>query len=152
MPNWKRIRGTIREGYRVASGLAEDGPYPEGTIEMQTPFFLERGLDLRPYHAATIGVSCAPATFSIDEPEYTFRAVKWSPGHNAEDFSFSRCRVVFEGKTCDGLVYYPHPETKIGHHHDESTLEVIAPFIDGVRYGAGIELEINTEEIKIYDG
>jgi hypothetical protein len=149
MPEWKRICGTVTRGYRVASGLADDSPYPAGTIEMQTPFFLERGLDLRPYHAATIGVSCRSSAFSVDRPEHTFRAVKWSPEHDAEDFSFSRCRVLFEGRTYEGLVYYPHPDTKIGHHHDDSTLEIVAPFIEGIRYGSGVELELNTEEITI---
>ena len=69
MPNWRRIVGTVVEGHRVASGAAEDSPYPKGTIEMQTPFFLERGLDLRPFYPATIGVSCASVVFDVSNPE-----------------------------------------------------------------------------------
>lgn len=149
MPDWKRIKGTVVEGYRVASGLAKDSPYPRGTIEMQTPFFLERGLDLRSLYPATIGVSCSPLRFAFTNPQYTFRDVKWSPEHPAEDFSFSPCRVLFRGLRYEGFLYYPHPETKIGHFHDESTLEVIAPFVDDLGYGVELDLEIDADRISI---
>jgi hypothetical protein len=151
MPNWKRIAGTVVEGHRVASGTTKDGPYPMGSIAMQTPFFLERGLDLRSYFAGTIGVSCASIIFDIADPEYTFCGVKWSPDHHAEDFSFSRCRIEYDGSTYDGLVYYPHPDTKIGHFHDRSTLEILAPFIRGIRYGVEVKLDINPDEITVID-
>jgi len=151
MPRWITIRGTVVEGHRVASGSAEDNPYPRGTIEMQTPFFFERGLDLRGFHPATIGVSCRGMKFGFVAAEFTFGGVKWSPEHHAEDFSFSRCRLVFQGATREALVYYPHPDTKIGHYHDDSTLEIIAPFVEGIHYGVEVELEINTEEIAIHD-
>jgi hypothetical protein len=149
MAHWRKIKGTVVEGYRVASGLAEDSPYPEGTIDMQIPHFLERGIDLRPFYPATVGVSCSPLRFQFENPRFTFRDVKWSPEHDPEDFSFSACRVVFEGRTYEGFVYYPHPETKIDHHHDESTLEIVVPFVEGLRYGAELELEINTQEISV---
>jgi len=149
MLKWKPFSGRVVRGHGVASGAAEDSPYPLGTIEMQTPFFLERGLDLRPYHPATIGVSIHPLTFALISPALTFRDVKWSPNHHAEDFSFSPCRLTCAGMTYEGWVYYPHPETKIGHHHEASTLEVITRFVDGIQYGAAVEVEINEEEISI---
>jgi hypothetical protein len=149
MTKWKRIVGEVVEGYGVASGRSEDSPYPRGSIEMQIPFFLGRGLDLRPYYTATIGVSCRPLTFRVVKPEYTFLDVKWSPDHDSEDFSFSPCRIFFNERAYDALVYYPHPENKIGHFHDRSTLEIIAPFIEGIRYGAVVELELDTEQISI---
>jgi hypothetical protein len=149
MPQWRPVSGRVVSGYGVASGTAEDSPYPRGTVEMQTPYFLERGLDLRPYHPATIGVSIHPLTFALLSPALTFRGVKWSPDHQAGDFSFSPCRLIFAGATYDGWVYYPHPDTKIGHHHDESTLEVITRFVDGIQYGATIEIEINQQEMAI---
>ena len=48
-------------------------------------------------------------------------------------------------------MYHPHPETKIGHFHDESTLEIIAPWLEGVEYGVNIELDINTDEIDVIE-
>jgi hypothetical protein len=148
VPRWQKVGGRVVRGYRVASGEAEHSPYPRGTIEMQTPFFLERGLDLRAYHPATIGVSIYPVTFVFVSPQYTFRGVKWSPDHPAEDFSFSPCRLSFAGRCYDGWVYYPHPETKFAHPHDPSTLEVITGFVEGLHYGARVELEIDGEEIE----
>jgi hypothetical protein len=151
MARWQRLEGVVVEGYRVASGSAADSPYPRGTIEMQSPFFRAVGLDLAPYHPATIGVSCRPVRFEVKNPEYTFRGIKWSPEHEPEDFSFSRCRITVGDVSRDGLIYYPHPETKLGHFHDTGTLEVVAPFIDGVRYGARVVLEINTDEIAVVE-
>jgi len=149
MPRWTRIRGVVVEGHRVASGLAADSPYPRGTIEMQTPFFLERGLDLRAFHPATIGVSCRPLSFTVEHPQYTFRDVRWSPAHHSEDFSFSPCRITVGRVSYGGWIYYPHPETKIGHHHDASTLEIVAPYVEGLGYGTEVELEVDTSEIAI---
>ncbi len=107
---------------------------------------------MRSYFAGTIGVSCASMIFDVANPEYTFLGVKWSPEHHAEDFSFSRCRIVYDGSTYDGLVYYPHPDTKIGHFHDRATLEILAPFIRGIRYGVEVKLDINPDEITVIDG
>ena len=117
------VAGIVVRGYRVASGLASDSPYPAGSIEMQMPHFLARGLDLRPYFPGTLNISIHPATFSIQEPAYTFRQVAWSPAHPAENFSFARCHLGFDGSMVAGLVYYPHPETKPGHFQEASTLE-----------------------------
>jgi hypothetical protein len=151
MAHWKTVSGIVVEGFRVASGAAQDSPYPRGTIEMQAPYFRALGLDLTPCHPATIGVSCRPLTFAVRNPEFTFRGVKWSPEHDAEDFSFSRCRITVGDAERDGLVYYPHPETKLGHFHDDSTLEILAPHIDGVYYGVEVRLEINTDEIDVVE-
>jgi hypothetical protein len=83
---------------------------------------------------------------------HTFRAVKWTELTNAEDFSFSRCRVRFQGREYKGWVYYPHPETKKDHFQDASTVEVLAPFIEGTRYGDALELLLNAQEVKVMGG
>lgn len=141
------ITGLIKQGHQVASGLGVDSPYPKGTIEMQTPFFQELGLDLTAFFPGTLNISIAPQTLSLQNPEYTFKQVKWNPDYEAEDFSFSPCRVRFQGVTYEGLIYYPHPETKLGHFQDASTLEVLAPLIPNLRYGDTVELEINPSAI-----
>ncbi len=46
MQKWQGVEGIIERGHQVASGMASDSPYPKGTIEMQTPFFQNLGLDL----------------------------------------------------------------------------------------------------------
>lgn len=147
---WLGVSGSLQCGHRVASGMAEDSPYPKGTIEMQIPFFQQRGLDLSSFFFGTLNISINPYFFKIEKPEYTFRNVKWHTDFAAEDFSFSHCRVIFDRKIREGLIYYPHPETKIGHFQDNSTLEVIAEYIERVSYGDRVDIEVNPTEISIH--
>ncbi|AFZ34556.1 hypothetical protein Sta7437_0974 [Stanieria cyanosphaera PCC 7437] len=147
--NWLTIDGVIKSGHQVASGLAGDSPYPQGTIEMQLPFFQERGLNLSSFFLGTLNISIAPATFILKHPEYTFKQVQWHPDYLAEDFSFSACQIIFQTKNYNGWIYYPHPETKIGHFQDNSTIEVIAPFIPSLNYGNRVDLLINPDAVII---
>ncbi|MEO0518268.1 MAG: hypothetical protein AAF171_13325 [Cyanobacteria bacterium P01_A01_bin.116] len=50
------LEGVVVPGHRVASGQAQDSPYPHGTIEMQQPHFLSLGVDLSPYYPGTLNV------------------------------------------------------------------------------------------------
>ena len=144
-----KVSGIIIKGYRVASGLGENSPYPEGSIKMQWPFFKERGLDLNALFPATLNVSIKPKQFVMKYPRYTFRFIKWSDEHSPEDFSFSPCRVLYENRCASGFVYYPHPETKLDHHHDPSTLEIITTYLENIFYGAKIDVQINKNEIAL---
>jgi hypothetical protein len=147
--DWITIRGTVQRGHRVASGTADDSPYPEGTIRLQKPLFLERGLDLSAYYEGTLNVSIHPHTFVLRNPSYTFRRVEWTPFHPPEDFSFSRCAILVDGGPYEGWVYYPHPETKRTHFHEPSILEIIAPFIPTIGYSSELAVRLNTREIAI---
>jgi len=86
---------------------------------------------------------------TVKKPEYTFRNVEWTNKHPPEDFSFSRCQIIFEGTHYDGWVYYPHPETKKRNFQSPSIIEVIAPYIPELRYGDSVEIMLNTEEISV---
>ena len=142
------LKGRLKKGYRVASGPSK--AYPEyGSIEKQKPYFKKLGLSLRRMFNGTLNISIAPYEFEIKKPEITFKKVKWTELTNAEDFSFSRCKITFKGKTYNGWVYYPHPETKKDHFQSRSTVEVLAPFIEGIKYGNTVEISFNSEEIKI---
>ena len=146
---WTTVSGIIIKGYKVASGLSTDSPYPEGSIRMQLPFFKERGLNLSSLFPATLNVSIKPKKFIMENPEYTFRNVKWSDEHSPEDFSFSPCRVLYRSRCVSGFVYYPHPETKLDHHHHPSTLEIITTYIKNIFYGTKVDIQINKNEITL---
>jgi hypothetical protein len=151
MNHWRSITGTITEGHGVASGKSGDSRFPQGTIALQKPFFAERGLDLYRYFAGTINVSIAPYRYSIKQSKYTFRWVKWSPTEPAEDFSFFDCRILLDrGTKLEGLIYYPHPETKPEHFHPPHILEILTEFIPDLQYGKEILLEIDRTQIEIY--
>lgn len=150
-PRWMALKGCLIKGYRVASGPSE--AYPEyGSIEKQKPFFRELGLDLDHVFNGTLNISIHPYTFEMTNPGYTFRAVRWTELTNAEDFSFSYCRVRFGGREYEGWVYHPHPETKKDHFQSASTIEILAPFIEGIQYGDTLELLLDLDEITVTAG
>ncbi len=145
--NWQRVSGIVVRGHRVASRPSRE--YPYGTIEKQKPHFAARGLDLSRFYPGTLNISIAPLTFAMVRPKYTFPLVEWTDLHPPETFSFSPCRVCFEGREYEGLVYYPHPETKMRHFQNPSLVEVITEFISGVGYGSKLELALDRDEIAI---
>lgn len=150
MEKWQTVEGIIQRGHQVASGMAKDNPYPKGTIEMQTPVFQKLGLDLSAFFPGTLNISISPKTFTIGQSKYTLKSVQWHREYPAEDFSFSPCRVIFQEITYEGLIYYPHPETKIGHFQDPAIVEVlVSSFIPQINYGDRVIFEINPREILI---
>jgi len=148
--HWLVVPGVVRPGHKVASGTAAAAGDKGGTIAKQISFFKERGLDLSGYHPATLNVSIHPKILILARPRYTFRWVTWLPDHS-EDFSFSPCTLTFDGREYEAFVYYPHPETKRAHWHPPSLVEVLAPLIDDIRYGATVSLRLNTEEVALLD-
>jgi hypothetical protein len=146
---WILLEGVVKKGHRVASGLANNSPYSRGSIEMQKPFFRQLGLDLSSFFSGTLNISIYPKTFQIKQSKYTFRQVKWHSLYPAEDFSFLPCQVLYQEKSYNSWIYYPHPETKIGHFQDASTLEVIAPFIPQLNYDMRVNLKIKSQAILI---
>jgi hypothetical protein len=135
------------QGHQVAS--RPSAAYPYSSVEKQKPYFKALGLDLSPYFTGTLNISIAPLEFEMVNPEFTFPLVEWTDLHPPETFSFSRCKVIFNGKEYAGLVYYPHPETKKAHFQNPSLIEVISYEIAGIKYGDALELEINPQEISV---
>lgn len=147
--NWLRVDGIVVEGHQIASGLNPQSPYPAGALALQGPFIKALGLDLSGFYGGTVNVSIRPYTFKPTNPEFTFRQVNWTPFHPPEDFSFSRCELIYEGQCYEGWVYYPHPETKETHFQDDSIVEIILPFIEGIAYGDRVEVVLNLDEIEV---
>jgi hypothetical protein len=140
----------IVPGYRVASGQNGNPLFPGGTLKMQKPFFQALGLDLSPYHCGTLNVSIAPLRYRVLAPRLTLRAVRWQPTEPAEDFSFFNVRLLRDGApSAEGLIYYPHPDTKPTHFQKLDVLELLLPFVNGLSYGAEIRLEVPTEQMLI---
>ena len=147
--NLVSVFGTVKPGHQVASGKAKNSPYERGTIEMQLPFFRDLGLDLSMFFRGTLNISLAPHRLELIRPQYTFPLVKWHRDYEPETFSFSPCQLVYLDQSYEGLIYYPHPETKLGHFQDNSIIEAIAPPIPKIQYGDVIELKVIGEQIKI---
>lgn len=150
---WQNIDGILLQGHQVASGLAKDSPYEAGTIQLQQPHFQRLGLDLSGYFLGTLNISIAPHTFELIKPSHTFPNLKWHPDFEAETFSFAPCQILVsqrpDHECINGLIYYPHPETKINHFQDPSTLELLAPPIQNLKYGDRLTLRISPNEVAI---
>jgi hypothetical protein len=144
---WTSVHGILVEGYRVASGPSKD--YPYGALDRQRPIFKERGLDLDGYFNGTLNIDIRPFTFTMVKPEFTFQHVEWTDLHPLEHFSFSHCKVIYNGAEYDGWVYYPHPETKLRHFQNPSLLEVIAEPIPEIVYGDKLDVRVNPDEIVV---
>ncbi|MEM9483873.1 MAG: hypothetical protein AAGA83_09310 [Cyanobacteria bacterium P01_F01_bin.116] len=150
MTDWIDVTGTVIPGHGVASGQGGNPRFPGGTIWMQKPVFAERGLCLDAYFLGTINVSISPHRYIVKQAKHTFRQVKWADDAPPEDFSFFDCRIVLKtGQRVNGLVYYPHPETKPEHFQDPGTLEILTEFIEGLSYGITIDLELDPSQLLI---
>jgi hypothetical protein len=140
----------IVPGHRVASGQNGNPLFPGGTLKMQTPVFRALGLDLSRYHRGTLNVSIAPMQYRVLAPRLTFRDIKWHPSEPAEDFSFFDVRLLREDlPPVDGLIYFPHPETKPTHFQNPDVLELLLPFVEGLSYGMEIHLEAPSDQILV---
>ena len=80
-------------GHGVASGRSADSPYPNGTIEMQRPFFKALGLDLSRCWPGTLNLSAAPLDLRLRDPDRCFPLVAWTDRHPPETFSFWRIQL-----------------------------------------------------------
>ncbi|PSB54309.1 hypothetical protein [Chamaesiphon polymorphus] len=145
-----KVKGCVKKGYGVASGQAGNPRFPQGTIEMQKPFFRDRGLDLSGYFPGTINLSIAPCKYAVKQAKYTFKQVKWSPNDPAEDFSFFDCQILLAvDLVLDALIYYPHPETKPEHFQSPDILEIVAPFFSNLAYENELIITVSSQQINI---
>ena len=148
--SWQTVAAHIVPGHRVASGLNRNPRFPGGTLRMQAPFFLAVGFDLGAYHGGTLNVSIAPDRYRVVKAPTTFWKVKWHPTEPAEDFSFFDVQLLrLNRPPIAGKIYYPHPDTKPAHFQMPDVLELLLPFVEGLKYGDEIELSIPAEQMII---
>jgi hypothetical protein len=150
---WQTVDGRVVRGHGVASGRADDPRFPGGTIRMQLPHFAARGLDLAAFHPGTVNVSIAPQAYHVVRPRITLRDVRWHATQPAEDFSFFDVRVhrasAPDSELFDGLVYYPHPDTKPEHFQRPDVLELLLPRLDSLRYDEPLTLRLRADQLAI---
>lgn len=145
--SWPVHPARIIRGHRVASGLNGDPRFPGGTVAMQVPHFARLGLDLSGCHPGTLNVDISPCTYRLLKPRHTFEQVQWHPVEPAETFSFFDARLLHAGRVHEVFIYLPHPETKPEHFQAPTTLEILAPWIDGLGYETAIQLAIDPAQM-----
>ena len=151
MGRWRQLRGVIQKGHQVASKRCLDPRFPEGTIQMQIPYFKKLGCDLDAYYPGTINLNISPFLFRMKKARFCFNKLRWSSNTPPEDFSLADCRILTEGgRVMNGLLYYPHPETKPEHFQNPEVMEIITSYIEGISYGQELLLEIDSQQVEIY--
>ena len=60
-------------------------------------------------------------------------------------------RGLLEPAGIPALIYHPHPETKRAHHQSPGCLEVLAPWIAGLRPGMELELGVDPRRCRLID-
>ena len=149
-----RLNGIVTPGYQVASGQAENSPFPAGSIDMQLPYFKQAGWDLHQLipnlYLGTININIAPLEAHVIRPDFVCCHVKWTDHIAPEDFLFVTCQVIHHNKTYDALVYYPSPHTKPAmHKHNFQCLEILSSKIPNLCYNDPIQLDIKTSSVDI---
>ena len=131
---------TVVPGYQVASGLAVDAEFEQGSIALQKPHFKQRGIDLTHCFNGTINVAFNVQQVAILRSHHHIEQLKWYQHWPAEDFDFVKCELCFNLQRVTGFIYQPSPTTKIDHYQPANVLELLAPKLDGLVYGSKLEL------------
>ncbi len=145
------IPGKIVSGYGIASGRAGSTKYPDGTLALQKPFFLARGLDISMYHLGTLNVDISPYSYKVINPKHTFSAVAWTEKIKPENFFFFDIEVLVQKKVFTGLIYMPDPETKEEHFQNQSIIELLLPSIPNLDKKEPLLIKANPKQIRFYD-
>ncbi len=143
------IAGIVVPGHGVASGSSPGSPYPQGSVIMQMPFFKALGLDLSDCWPGTVNVSIAPKAWTLLQADYCFEHLAWTHLHPPETFSFVRGLLIWRSQTVNAWVYRPHPETKTTHHQANTTVELIAPHMEGLAYGDAVQIVFSVASIRV---
>ncbi len=143
------IEFTVVKGYQVASGLAEDPRFPQGTISAQIPFFKKLGLDLNDFYPATLNAKFNCNLIVLNQHDLYFKNIKWHSEIPSEDFKFYQCQILQESSSYSALIYQPQITTKTEHFQPDNQIELIAPYIEGIEYGDQLQLKIESEIMSL---
>ncbi len=140
---------TLVKGYQVASGLANNPLFPNGTINAQRPYFEALGLSLAGIFPATLNVQFNCQKIELSHADFHFQNVKWHSLVPAEDFKFFTCQLLHENTVYRALIYQPQTSTKTAHFQPKNQLEILAPFIKNISYGD--TLHVKNSHITLYE-
>jgi hypothetical protein len=144
----KTINFTVSRGHQVASGFANDQRFVGGTIAQQMPYFKKLGLNLSPFYLGTINARFDCEEVLLTRWDYQFEQVKWHAEMPEEDFRFCHCQIIANKQIYNGLIYQPQAITKTQHFQDKNTLEILAPFVEGLSYNCRLSITIAENTLK----
>jgi hypothetical protein len=137
----EKQQATLAKGHQIASGLAKNPLFPNGTISAQKPYFEALGLSLAEFFPATLNIQFGCQKIELSHADFHFQKVKWHSSIPAEDFKFFTCQLWYENTAYQGLIYQPQISTKIAHFQPDNQLEILAPYIKNITYGDTLYIE-----------
>jgi hypothetical protein len=77
----------------------------------------------------------------------------WTDLHPPETFSFWNIKLrSIDNHNVNGLIYYPHPETKARHWQSASVLEILAPRMTNLGEGSPLQVKASEGCMQLIDG
>jgi hypothetical protein len=141
------VQASVVSGHGAASGRNRDERFPNGTLQLQAPFFAAAGIDLGSFHPGTLNLD-APFRLDPTEPRVRLEHLEWKPGYPAETFEFFDATIVADGTEYEGLVYRPDPSTKPDFAQPSNVIEVLAPYIPDVAPGSTVSLRVDPTQAQ----
>jgi hypothetical protein len=145
------IRGKVKKGLRIASGLNPDpeekfGMKLNNTIHLQKPFFREAGVEnIMEMYSGTINVDISPDKFKILKPDHEITCEWWEG--LTETFWLAKAIIIHNEIEYDGYVYYPCP-SKVK-SHDDDIVEFLTYEIPELEYGDEIVAKVSIDKIQL---
>lgn len=140
------IQAKIIKGHQVASGLAQNTPFPEGTIKMQWAFFSDIPDIEELYNGGTVNLDINPYHFKAKNPVHR-KNITWFE-NITETFLFWPVKLTLNDCDYSGLIYYPDPADKYDHFKPDTQIELLLPYIDGLSYDTDVTIELESELIS----
>lgn len=148
--NWSSwFQAKLISGYQIASGKSKDNPYGCGSLQLQLPLFCQHGLPFESLFAGTLNLDLGANSISWVRVWESVSDLQWHKEFPAESFLFAPCEIKHAEQQHSAFIYYPDPETKIGHFQSKHTIEVIAEFIPGLNYEDVLEVRFPLNYVEV---
>ena len=107
--------------------------------------FKKLEIDLSDKFQATINVNILPRSVRINNPRLTLDSHRGEK--DVQDrVAFSRCRIHYDGFHFYGVLYHPYNKGET-----TSTVEIIAPYIPGIKPGDTVQVDFISNEVELIE-
>ncbi len=139
------LEGEIISGNSHDFTLFEKYSKLENFLKENKKILESNNLDFSDKCHATINVNILPKFVKLAEPTVTL-LISSIRSDSQKPVTFSKCRLNFDGFNFYGILFFPHMED-----NKSSTVEIIAPFIPGLKTGDRIQIDVNSKEFQVLE-
>ncbi len=139
------LEGEIISGSKHDFALFDKYSKLENFLKENEKILSSNNLDFSDKCYATINVNILPKYVKLTEPSVTI-LISNVNSSSQKPVTFSKCRLNFDGFNFYGILFFPHMD-----ENKSSTVEIIAPFIPGLKTGDRIQIDVNSKEFQILE-